>query len=82
MAEQKWVAMVDGQVIGTFATQQEAEKAEYSEIGRDALNNMIDACSGYEGIDTGLVVNYFVANENAQTVVDYLQQLIDVGGVK
>ncbi len=79
MAEQKWVAVVDGQVIGTFATQQEAEKAEYSEIGREALNNMIDACSGYEGIDTGLVINYFVANENAQTVVDYLQHLIDVG---
>lgn len=79
MAEQKWVAVFDGQVIGTFATQKEAEQAEYKAIGWDALNHMIDSCSSYEGIDTSLMLNYFVSNENAQTVVDYLQHLISVG---
>jgi hypothetical protein len=79
MAEQKWVAIVNGKEIGAFTTQKEAEQAEYNEIGLDALNHMIDSCSSYEGIDTSLMINYFVSNENAQTVVDYLQHLIDVG---
>lgn len=78
MAEQKWVAVavVGGKVVGTFDTKEEADKYERNENGRDNLNKMIDACSSYEGIDTGLVINYFKTDETAQSIVDYLQYLV------
>ena len=79
MANQKWVASVDDVIIGTFDTKEEAELCEQRHIGRTALQNAINKCTDYDGLDTDLFIDFFITNDKAQTVVDYLQQLIERG---
>lgn len=82
MAEQKWVAMVSGKEIGVFATQKEAEQAEHDATVYKELEDMLIQCTGYEGVDMSLFIEYFISNDKAQLVVDYLQSLIEFGEIK
>jgi len=82
MAEQKWVAMVGGKEIGVFTTQKEAEQAEHDATVYKELEAMLDSCSSYDGVDMSLFIEYFISNDKAQLVVDYLQSLIEFGEIK
>jgi len=82
MAEQKWVAITGGKEIGVFATQKEAEQAEHDATVYKELEGMLDSCSSYDGVDMSLFTEYFISNDKAQLVVDYLQSLIEFGELK
>lgn len=82
MAEQKWVAVVGGKEIGIFATQKEAEQAEHDATVYKELEAMLDSCSNYDGVDISVFIEYFISNDKAQLIVDYLQGLIEFGELK
>lgn len=52
MAKQKWVAVVEGVIVGTFDTEKEAWVCEQNNRGRLALIDAINTCSCYECLDT------------------------------
>lgn len=79
MANQKWVAVVEDDIIGTFDTKQEAELCEDRHKGRKALDYAIDSCTEYNRLDIDCFINFFISDDKAQTVVNYLQQLIERG---
>ena len=82
MAEQKWVAVVGGKEIGIFSTQKEAEQAEHDANVYKELETMLCSCSSYDGVDLTTFTDYFISNDKAQLVVDYLQSLIEFGEIK
>lgn len=79
MAIQKWVAVVDDVVIGTFDTSKEAELCEERHKGRKALEDAVSYCSDYDGLMTDSFIDFFISDDKAQIVVNYLQQLIERG---
>lgn len=79
MAIQKWVAVVDDVVIGTFDTKQEALACEERHKGRKALGDAVSCCSDYDGLMIDSFIDFFISDDKAQTVVNYLQQLIERG---
>lgn len=82
MAEQKWVAVVGGKEIGVFDTQKEAEQEEHDATVHKELEAMLASCSSFDGIDMSVFIEYFISNDKAQLIVDYLQSLIEFGELK
>lgn len=80
MAIQKWVAVVDDVIIsGTFDTKQEAELCEERHKGRKVLEDVVNCCSDYDGLMMDSFIDFFISDDKAQIVVNYLQQLIERG---
>ena len=79
MANQKWVAVVEGVIVGTFDTEKEALACEENNKGRLALIDAINTCSDYGGLSSDEFISFFLKDDKAQIVVNYLQQLIERG---
>ena len=66
-------------IVGTFDTEKEALACEENNKGRLALIDAINTCSDYDGLSSDEFISFFLKDDKAQTVVNYLQQLIDRG---
>lgn len=65
-----------------FESEAEAVAFEKSYQGRNRLTTLIDSCQSCGDFYIDDFLEFFEGHDDAQTIVDYLQSLIDVGRVK
>lgn len=68
MAKQKWVAVVEGVIVGTFDTEKEALACEENNKGRLALIDAINTCSDCDGLMIDSFIDFFISDDKAQTI--------------